>query len=815
MGTVFQDFRYGFRVLCKSPGFIAVAVIVLALGIGANTAIFSVVNAVLLRPLPFEQSDRIVAVWHVPPAKSFPGLTKFAVSPANYFDWVARNRVFEKMAIYGFHAFNVTGGDRPEAVKGAEVSADFFPLLRVQPILGRGFTPAEDQPGNGHVVILSYGYWQTHLGADPQVIGRQITLNGEPYSVVGVMAKKFHMPDWAEMWAPTAWPSSTRAVRSNHNYMVLGRLRSGVDIQQAQAEMKTISSALEQQYPEDDKGWSATVVPLHEDIVEDVRPSLLVLLGAVAFVLLIACANVANLALARTLGRRKEIAIRTSLGASHARLLQQFLAESVLLALTGGALGLVLAHFGVKLITAFLGDRLPRFLEVGLDGWVLTFTLTISVVTGIVAGIVPAWRASKSNPNDALKQGLGRTGSDSGGNRTRSALVVSEVALSLMLLIGAGLMIRSLWKLHGVDPGFDSHNVLTMMLPVAGSQFPSPEQMTNYFSQIVQQARNLPGVESVAAVDNLPLSNDGSTQPVAFEGRPAGSLAEQPEVAVRLVSADYFHTLHIPVMKGRGFSESDTKDKTPVVVISQSMANRFWPNEDPIGKHLVMSFYPGVWREVVGVVGDVKLTELKNSDPNATLYWPVSQLRPANGETWGSFGLALAVRTRANPEKMSSAVANAIHQVNGAQPIEDVESLDNLLYDSITPQRLNMLLLAVFAGLALVLAAVGIYSVLSYGVKRRVREIGIRMALGAQIQDVLRMIVIEGMRPTLIGVALGLGGALALGSVLQNLIFGVKTSDPITFGSVSLLLASVAFFASIIPAYRATKVEPMKALRDE
>jgi putative ABC transport system permease protein len=815
MGTLFQDFRYGLRVLRKSPGFVAVAVVVLALGIGANTAIFSVVNAVLLRPLPFEQADRIVKIWHVPPAKSFPGLTKFAVSPANYLDWVARNHVFEKMAIYGFHGFNVTGTDRPEAIQGAEVSADFFSLLRVQPILGRAFTPVEDQPGNGHVVILSYGYWQTHLGTDPQVIGKQITLNGEPYFVVGVMDKKFHMPDWAEMWTPTAWSGSTRAVRSNHNYMVLGRLSSGVNIKQAQAEMKTISNVLEQQYPEDDKGWGATVIPLHEDVVEDVRPSLLVLLGAVAFVLLIACANVANLALARTLGRRKEIAIRTSLGASRTRLLQQFLAESVLLALTGGALGLVMAHFAVHLITAFLGDRLPKFLEVGLDGWVLTFTLLISVFTGIVAGIVPAWRASKSNPNEALKQGLGRTGSDSGGNRTRSALVVSEVALSLMLLIGAGLMIRSLWKLHEVDPGFDSHNVLTMMIPVSRSQFSRPDQMVNYFDQIVQRMRNLPGVESAAAVDSLPLSNDGSTQPVAVEGRPAAPLAEQPEVAVRLVSSDYFHTLHIPVLKGRGFSESDTKEEVPVAVISQSMAKRFWPNEDPIGKHLVLSFYPGVSREIVGVVGDVKLFELKKADPTATLYWPVSQLRPANDETWGSFGLALAVRTRSNPAGLSSAVTSAIHEVNAAQPIADVASLDNLLYESISPQRLNMLLLAVFAGLALVLAAVGIYSVLSYGVKRRVREIGIRMALGAQIHDVLRMIVVEGMRPTLVGVAIGLGGALALGSVLQNLIYGVKATDPLTFGTVSLLLASVAFLASAIPAYRATKVEPMKALRDE
>jgi putative ABC transport system permease protein len=354
-----------------------------------------------------------------------------------------------------------------------------------------------------------------------------------------------------------------------------------------------------------------------------------------------------------------------------------------------------------------------------------------------------------------------------------------------------------------------------MMIPVAHSQFAQPEQMVSYFGQIVQQTRSLPGVESATVVDSLPLSNDGSTQPIAVEGRPAAPLAEQPEVAVRLVGTDYFHTLRVPIVKGRGFSDADTKDQVPVAVISQSMAKRFWPNEDPIGKHLVMSFYPGISREIVGVVGDVKLFELKNADPTATLYWPVTQLRPIKNETWSSFGLALAVRTRSNPEAMTSAVTSAIHQINAAQPVADVASLDNMIYESITPQRLNMLLLGVFAGLALVLAAVGIYSVLSYGVKRRVREIGIRMALGAQIHDVLRMSISEGMRPTLIGVVLGLGGALTLGSLLQNLIFGVKATDPLTFGAVSLLLASVAFLASAIPAYRATKVEPLKALRDE
>ena len=815
MGTLLQDFRYGFRVLRKSPGFMGVAVVVLGLGIGANSAIFSVVNAVLLQPLPFREADRLVKVWHVPPAKSFPGMNRFSVSPANYIDWNQRNHVFEQMAVYGFRGFNVTDSDRPEAVQGAQVSADFFSLLRAQPIMGRTFTPGEDQPANGHVVVLSYGYWQAHFSSDPHVIGREITLNGEKYSVTGVMDRRFNMPDWAEMWAPMAWTSETQAVRSNHNYMVLGRLRPGVNLKQAQAEMNTISSTLEQQYPEDDKGWGAVVIPLRDDIVGDVRSSLLVLLGAVVFVLLIACANVANLVLARTLGRRKEIAIRASLGASRRRVIQQFLAESVLLALMGGIFGLALARFGVQLITAFLGDRLPRGLEVGLDGWVLAFTLGISVLTGIIAGLVPAWRSTRANLNDALKQGVRGTDADTGGNRTRSALVVSEVALSLILLIGAGLMIRTLWKLRGVDPGFDSHNVLTMTLPVASTQFSQPEQMIGYFDQIVQRVRQLPGVESASVVDSPPLSNDGSNQPIAIEGRPAGPLAEQPEVAVRLVGGDYFNSLHIPIVKGRGLSESDARQQPPVVVISQAMAKRFWPNEDPMGKHLMLSFFPGTWREVVGVAGDVKLFALNEVDPSATLYWPLSQMTPAKGESWSSFGLSLVVRSRSNPGGAASAVTNAIHQVDAAQPIADVSTMDDTVYKSVAPQRLNMLLLAVFAAVALVLAAVGIYRVLSYGVRRRLREIGIRMALGAQIRDVLRMVVLEGMKPTMVGVVIGLTGALALGRALESLIFGVSATDPVTFGAVSVLLASVAFFASIIPAYRATRIEPIKALRDE
>ena len=815
MDTLLPDFKYGFRVLRKSPGFVAVAALVLGLGIGANTAMFSVVNAVLLRPLPFRDPDRLVNVWHVPPAKSFPGMTRFAVSAANYVDWKERNRVFEHLAIYSVRSFNVTGTDRPETVNAAAVSSEFFSTLGVAPMKGRTFTEQEDQEGHGNVVILSHSYWQNHLGSDPQAVGRELILNGNKYTVVGVMDGRFHFPTWADMWTPNAWNAETRAVRGEHHFSVVGRLRSGTTLKQAQAEMNAISANLEQQYPEDDKGWGAVVVSLRDDMVEDVHRSLIVLLGAVAFVLLIACANVANLVLARNLGRQKEIAIRSSLGASRTRLVQQFLAESVLLALAGGILGLLLAHFGIQLITAFLGDKLPRFVEIELNGQVLMFALGISIATGIIAGLVPALRSSRSNLNDALKQGVSRTDADSGGTRTRSALVISEVALSLMLLVAAGLMIRSLWMLREVDPGFDSHNLLTMTVRAAGPQFEQVDRLTNYFDDTLQQVRHLPDVDSASAVDDLPLSNDGSSQPIVIEGSVAGPLSEQPEVAVRMISPAYFHTMHIPIIRGRDFSDSDKRTQPAVIVISETMARRFWPNQDPIGKHLTISFSPTVTREVVGVVGDVKLFGLNQAESNATLYAPMAQFVSPTMSSGRSLSMSLVVRTKTSPANTASAITDAIHQVNSAQPISDVITMDDLLYDSISSQRFNMLLLAVFAGLALVLAGVGIYSVLAYGVRRRAREIGIRMALGAQVKDVVRTVLIDGLKPTAVGLALGLVGALVLGRVMANLVFGVETSDPITIAAVSLLLGAVAVVASIFPTYRATQVDPMIALRDE
>lgn len=815
MTGLFQDFRYALRQFRKSPGFAAVAVITLALGIGFNTAIFSVVNAVLLRPLQFSDANRLVRVWHVPPAKSFPGMTTFSVSAANYVDWERQNQVFERMAIYTYHGFTVTGGDKPEQVDACAVSPDFFATLGVQPMIGRVFSPEEDEPGRSHVVVLSHRLWQEHFGAPPNIVGHNINLDGQAYLVAGVMPASFRLPDFAQMWTPMAWTDKERAVRGEHHYVVIARLKRGVELNQAQAEMNTISDRLQQQYPDDDKGWGAVVVPLHEDMVSDVRPALLVLLGAVAFVLLIACVNVANLALARTFSRQKEIAIRTALGATPARVLRQILTETVLLALSGGALGLALAHFAVGFIVAFLADKLPHSIVVGLDSQVLVFTAVISVLTGIVSGALPALRLTRSDVNQALKQGLGRTDADSGGHGTRSILVVSEVALSLILLIGAGLMIRSFQNLRGVNPGFDSHNVLTMSAMVSRSKFSGPAPMIRFFDNVLQRVRSLPGVESAAVIDDLPLNDEGSHQPIAIEGRPVLPASEQPEVDVRLISPGYMRALHIPTLQGRDISDADVAGRPAVVLISESMARQFWPGEDPLGKRLTLTFFPDAVREVVGVVGDVKLDGLDQTRPSATLYFPIDQVSvPANGG-WSSFPMTIVVRSASRATGMVSAVSNAVHEVDRDIPLRDILTMDELVTNSLSQERFNMMLLGAFAALALLLAAVGIYSVLSYSVKRSVREIGIRMALGARLGDVLRSVVFEAMKPALLGVAVGTAGALLLGRVLSSLIYGVRPTDPITFLAVAALLAAVALVASIAPAYRATKVDPIVALRYE
>ena len=818
MGSLVQDLKYAARVLFKSRAFTAAAVVVLALGIGANTAIFSVVNAVLLRPIPFQDPARLVYVWHRPPQKSFPGMDIFSVSPANYLDWQSQNHVFEQMAIYGGGGFTLTGSGQPQAVLATRTSGTFWKLLGARPMLGRVYDESDDKPGS-HVVVLSFKFWQTQFGADPSIVGRTITLDGVAYDVIGVMPKSFRFSGPPDVYTPIAWTDAQRAVRGNHNYLVIAKLKPHVSIQQAQAEMDTISSQLAKAYPDDDAGWGALVRPMREQMVGEVRPALLVLLGAVVFVLLIACANVANLVLAKTLARQKEIAIRTALGASRTRVLRQIVCETMLVSVAGGGLGLLLANYGTQLIVDVLAGKLPRSIEVRMDGWVLAFALVVSLLTGIVAGLVPALRLTRtdSDLNESLKQAEGRTGTASGGQKMRATLVVAEVALSLMLLIGAGLTLRSLWLLRSVNPGFDPHNLLTFTVGYGGAgKSNDPQQEVNFFQDVQRRIAALPGVQNASVVDSLPLQG-GSHQPIQIEGRPIQSFAEQPEVDVRVVSGNYFQTMHIPLLRGRNFSDSDTRNSPGVIVISQSLAHQFWPNEDALGKRLVLSFYPSMTREVVGIVGDVKMNGLDVRDDVPTLYTPLTQLTGTAAKYGGfrAFPLSMAVRTAGDPNSIISAVKNAVSQADSTVAVLEISSMDDLLSESIAQHRLNMMLLGSFAALALLLAAVGIYSVLAYTVRRRVREIGIRMALGAQVPDVLRMLFLEGMRPVAIGLAIGLVGALALARALAMVVYGVTATDPLTYGAVSILLAAVAMAASIVPAYRATQIDPMKTLHDE
>ncbi len=804
MAALLQDVRYGLRVIAKGPGFAAVAIAVLALGIGANTAIFSVVNAVLLKPLPFPEPDRIVSVPHVPPPEIFPGRKTFSVSPANYLDWKRENGAFESMAAWGEDDLALTGSGRPEDIAAGFVAPDFFSVLRVRPLLGRTLVAGDDEPGH-RVAVLSEALWRTRFGSNPSAVGGTVVLNGETYTIVGVLPAAQTFPEDARLWVPLVWTPEERAIRGIHDYSVIARLKPGVSVAHAQAEMNVLSARLAQLYPKDDKGWGAAVIPLHEDLVGDLKPALMVLLGAVGFVLLIACANVANLVLARTVGRRKEIAVRAALGASRARIVRQLFVETILLALAGGALGLVLAGAGVRLIVGFLGDHLPHAGSIGVDGPVLAFTVGLSLLTGILAGILPGWRLTGANPIDALKQG-GRSDADAGNPAVRNGLVVAEVALALMLMAGAALLVRSLGKLRGVDPGFEPKNVLLAVVYTHDARYPTPESRTAFFDRVLERVRALPGVTAAGAMNTVPLTDGGSTQPVAIDGAPAATLAEQPEVAVRNIMPGTLAALKIPLRRGRDFTPADSEKAPPVVLISEAMARKFWPGQDAVGKRLTLSFYPGVVREVVGVVADVKLRGVAHGEPVAAVYGPEAQL--------SRFSLTLIVRTAVEPRTLASAVTAAVQAIDPEQPVTEIETMEQHAGDALTHARFTMLLLAAFAALALLLSAVGIYSVLAYAVRRRTREIGIRMALGAQQWDVIRLVVGQGMRPALLGLGIGLVGSFAFGRALSSLVFGVSPTDPATFASVAALLATVALLACALPARRATRVEPTEALQE-
>jgi putative ABC transport system permease protein len=821
MAVFLQDIRYAIRLLAKSPGFTAVVVLTLALGIGANTAIFSVVNAVLLRPLPFENPDRLVQIWHRPPQASFPGITEFAVSPANFLDWRSESRTLEGMSAYGFGRYILTGTGRPESIRVCAATNGLFSILRARPILGSAFFEGNNDPGHDHQVVLSYGIWRDRFGADPAILEKSIQLNGQAFAVIGVMGPGFEFPissdpdSRPQMWKPLAWTDQERAVRDDHNYDVVARLKDGVSLKQAQAELDTISNQLAQQYPQDDKGWGAIVVPMRDDLVGDVRASLEILLGAVGFVLLIACANVANLLLAKSLARRKESAIRAALGASRRRLLQLTFLETLLLSLAGGALGLFFAHFGLIFIAGYLTRHLTWASSLTLDGRVLAFTAGVCVLTALAAGLIPALRGATGDLNEALKQGVGRTSSDSSGNRTRNALVISEVALSITLLIGAGLLIRTLWVLHNVHPGFDPGHVATLDVSISSGKFKGPAEQIQFYNDALRRIRAITSVESVGIIDALPLSDDGSRQPFSIEGRPPAPMADLPEVEVRLTSPGYLEAMKIPVLRGRDLSESDDADHPGAVLISHSMAALYWPHEDPIGKRLTLYFFPDQPRVVVGVVGDVRMYAMNETRPVPALYYPLAQISVPRGESWQSFSMTFDIRSKMDPLAVVPAVANSLHEVDPDVPVVNIHRMEDLISLSLAPTRFTMFLLGSFAGLALLLAVVGIYSVMSYTVSRRTQEIGIRMAFGAQRRDVLRLVFENGARMALVGIAGGILMAVALTRFLSSQLYGITALDPRTFFVVALLVFLVVVFACALPARRATRVDPMIALRYE
>jgi putative ABC transport system permease protein len=803
--TLWRDVRTGTRALVHSPVFTVVTVLSLALGIGANTAIFSVVNSLLLRPLPYPESDQIVHVWHTPPQQSFPGLDKFSVSPANYLDWKAQSTAFEQMAVYTDTGLSLSTGNDPLPLSGAVVSSDFFSVLRSNPIQGRTFTPEEERPGHDQVVVISHKLWQRAFGANPNIIGQTLTLNSRSFTVVGIMAPGFEFPREAELWVPLAWDDNERQTRSIHDYLVVARLKPNVSLEQARAEMTTISSRLEQQYPKENAGWGAVVIPLRDDLVGDIRLALLVLFCAVGFVLLIACANVTNLMLARGANRQKELAVRIALGAGRARLVRQLLTESLLLAVTGGLLGLLLAVWGVRTLVQL--GTLPNSGDIGIDTWALGFTFLVSVAAGIVIGIVPALQFTRTSISDTLKQGTGRTGGSPIKQHTRKALVISEVALSLVLLIGAGLMIRSFWKLQNVDPGFDTSNTLTMSVALTWTRYPEAHQRIAFVDRTIEQIRAVPGVVSAGITTKVPLTGGGSTQPFTVEGRPAAAIAEQPMAQTRYVSPDYFRAIGISLRQGRFFSDHDRDNTPPVVIISDAMARRFWPGENPIGKRLTPSFHAEQGaREIVGVVGDVKAAGL-DVDASAMMYMPYKQAPLPF--------MSFVVRTASTPESFIQPVSKAIYAIDKEQALTNVQTMEQVHRESLSGRRFNMTLLLTFAGVALMLAAVGVYGVMNYTVTLRRRELGIRMALGAEKTDVLRLVLGQGLTLTLIGVGAGLLSAYALTRLMTSLLYGVTATDYLTFGSVSAVLIAVGLAASYVPARRATKVNPTIALRAE
>lgn len=811
MDTLLKDIRFGVRGLLKRPGFAALVILTLALGIGASTAIFSVVNTVLLRRLPYQQAERVVAIQEVDQHGK-----RGQVTPANFLDWRAQNTVFEHLAAILTRPANLATGDQAERIDLAMASADFFAVFGTEAVRGRLFIPSDEQAGHAPIVVVSHALWQRRFGSDPELVGKSIMLDGQSYTVVGIAPDGFQYPDKTEVWVPPFRLAPTlnermdpTQVRGFGMLSAVALLRPGVSLPQAASEMETITARLRQQYPDTNNRRFDRVVSLHTHLVGETGGMLWLLFGAVTFVLLIACANVANLLLAAAASRHKEMAIRTALGASRRRVMQQLLTESTMLALAGGTLGLLLALWGVALMTKLLPGDFPRLAEISMDWRVLGFTLGASVLTGILFGLAPALQISRSDVQESLKEsGRGASGSKR-QNRLRNLLIVGEVALSVVLLVGAGLLFRSFIQLQAVNAGFTPQQVLTVRLTPSGPNYKQDANYMSFYSQVMQRISALPGVQAVGAINTLPLGK-GPTAGIRFEGAPLLTPDKWPSTNYRGVSSDYFHAMNIAVVNGRSFTERDKENAPLVMIVNQALARRDFGNENPVGKRITLGNNDPkgqpVWWEIVGVAADVRNLELRE-EASPEFYTSALQ------DTWT--GMSVVVRTTVEPASLTPEVRRIVAEVDKSAPVSEVKTMERIVDEAVMQPRFNLFLLGLFGAIALLLSAAGIYGVTAYAVTQRTHEFGIRMALGAQVGDVLRMILGQGMRLIVVGIVVGLAASFALTRLLKSLLFGVSVTDPLTFVAITVVLMFVALLACYIPARRATKVDPLIALRYE
>ena len=805
MDNLISDIRYGIRNLIKRPGFTLIAVITLALGIGANSAIFSAIDALLLNPLPIPDQDRVMAIWDKDPNH---GYEHNEVAVANYFDWRAQNHSFEKLALYRWWNVNLTGIDTPERIQGFLVTSNFFDTLGVQPMIGRGFSEGEDQPGAADVAIIAYSLWQRRFGGDPNIINKTITVNSTTCTVVGVLPPRFSFPKSGEVYATFTLSPELKANRRNHAYYVLGRLKPGVSQQSAQADIDTIAARLEQHYPETNTGLGANVIPILKDTVRTYDRALWVLMASVGFVLLIACANVANLMLARASGRQKEIALRVALGASRWRIIRQLLTESLIVAVIGGGVGVLIAFWGLGLLRGANPGEAERFAgwdQLGLNLPVLAFTIGLSVLSGIIFGLAPALQVSKPNLNSSLKEG-GRIGGG-GSQRLRSSLVVFEIALSLILLVGAGLLVRSFLSLLRTNPGFQPDNLMTMSLMLPSLKYKEEPQVAAFYSELVHRAQQVPGVQDAALVNYIPLGGSNSSDGFLVEGVPEPPSGHEFVGRYRVCTPEYFETMGISILKGRPFTDADKAGSTRVAIVNETMARTYWANGDALGKRF--RFYGPLdkspWIEIVGIINDVRHD--LNTPIVPEYYLPHAQ------DSWS--GMVLVARTTVDPASTAAALRQQVWAIDKDQPVYDVKTMTEVRAVSVALYSFSSVMLGIFAGVALLLAAVGIYGVLAFAVTQRTQEIGIRMALGARRGDVLRLVIRHGMLMAIIGVVIGLAGAWGLTRFLSGLLVGVSRTDLLTFSVVTLSLLIAALLACYLPARRATKVDPLVALRYE